>query len=397
MTEKINISETFRAALPAVAFVAAIFFFNFISRMVLAPLMPVIQLELGFTHAGAGHLFLTLAIGNGIGLLLSGFLSRAVNHRRTVGVSAVLTGTAVMLTPLADSYATLLVGVFGLGLAVGLYLPSGIAVITSLVRKEDWGKGLSVHELAPSTSFVIAPLLAETLLLFTGWRSVLYLLGVLQICLGLWFLRSGRGGEFPGMIPSPSLIRSIGRKPIFWLFILFFSLAVGASVGAYSMLPLYLVDAHGYTREQANQLLSASRVLACFVPLLSGWLTDRWGPRLPIFLFLILSGFAVIALGLTSGPVLVGVALFQPAFTVLMFAPGFTMLSVIFQPEHRSVAVALMGPANALFGLGLVPTFLGHMGDEGLFHVGFIILGMIILSAMFFLPVLPKGRADQIS
>jgi hypothetical protein len=38
---------------------------------------------------------------------------------------------------------------------------------------------------------------------------------------------------------------------------------------------------------------------------------------------------------------------------------------------------------------------LGHMGDAGLFGTGFLFLGMLILSAMFFLPFLPKGRAGN--
>ena len=65
--------EPLKTALPAVMLIASIFFFNFISRVVLAPLMPVIQSDLGFSHSGAGHLFLALALGTlmvGAGTLL---------------------------------------------------------------------------------------------------------------------------------------------------------------------------------------------------------------------------------------------------------------------------------------------------------------------------------------
>jgi len=395
MTDKTNLHEPFRKALPAVLFVTAIFFFNFISRVVLAPLMPVIQQNLGFSHAGAGYLFLALAVGNGMGLLLSGFISRAVNHKNTVGISGILLGIAAMVLPLAGNYAMLLGALVALGTAAGLYLPSGIATITSLVRKEDWGKTMAVHEMAPNLSFVAAPLLAEGMLFFFNWEAAFYLLGGLQVCLGLWFLKGGRGGDFPGAVPSPYVARQIIRKPVFWLLVLFFSLAIGSSVGPYSMLPLYLVGEHGFTRESANHLLSVSRIMACFVPFVAGWITDRWGPRPSICICLALTGSSLVALGLTSGNALIGVVLIQPTFTVFMFAPAFTMLSMVFPPEHRSVCVALMGPLNALIGLGVVPTFLGHMGDAGHFDTGFLLLGMIILSAMFFLPLLPKGNASQ--
>lgn len=390
-----NKPETFKTALPAVVFVTSIFLCNFLSRVILAPLMPVIQQDLGFTHAGAGHLFLALAIGNGVGLLLSGFISRSMNHRRTVGISAILVGLCALAAPLANDYSMLLGALFTLGIAVGIYLPSGIATVTSLVRKEDWGKTMAVHELAPNASYVIAPLLAEAVLLFSGWRFALSILGVTQIVIGLAFLKAGRGGHFPGMVPGPLMVYQIVKRPIFWLLVLFFSMAVGTSIGPYSMLPLYLVDDHGYTREQANQLLAASRIVACAAPFFAGWITDKFGAKPAILFYLVTNGSALVVLGLASGSLLVTLVLMQPVFSVLLFPPGFTVLSMAFPPEHRSVAIALMGPLNATVGVGLVPTFLGHMGDAGRFDTGFLALGCVLLCAMVFLPILPKGTAGE--
>ncbi|WP_285907832.1 MFS transporter [Pseudodesulfovibrio pelocollis] len=391
-----DIRGPFRAALPAVLFVSAIFFLNFLSRVMLAPVMPLVQADLGFAHTGAGVVFMVHGAGNALGLLLCGFLSRAATHRRTVGISSLLVGAAALTVPLAGTYAWLLTAVFVLGVCVGLYLPSGIATIFSLIRKEDWGKAMAVHELAPNLAYVAAPLLAEAVLLHYDWRAPFVLLGAVQIVLGLWFIRSGRGGNFPGVVPGPRLMLSILRRSDFWLLVLFFSLGVGASVGPYAMLPLYLADVHGFERETANRLLAVSRVLACATPFVAGWITDRWGPRPAILLCLLLSGGGLLALGLCSGPALVAAVLFQPTASVLMFAPGFTMLSTIFPPEQRSVAVALMGPPNALIGLGVVPTFLGAMGDAGYFHYGFAVQGCLLLASIALLRRLPAGTGGRV-
>jgi len=395
VTSRTTVQQPFRAALPAVILVAMIFFLNFISRVVMAPLMPVVQQDIGFTHAGAGYLFLALAGGNAFGLLLNCVVSRAMSHRKTVAFSAFMTGSMALAIPLAEAYAVLLVSMFGLGIAAGLYLPSGIAVVTSLVRSGDWGKTMAMHELAPALSFVVAPLLAEAALFLLDWRSVFTALGSAQVLMGLWFSRAGRGGEFPGLVPGPAVVTAIVKRPVFWLLVLFFSLAIGSAIGPYSMLPLYLVDSHGYSRTSANQLLSYSRILACFMPFLAGWITDRRGPKPAIGLFLGLTGSALVLLGVASGPLLVAVALMEPLFTVFMFAPGFTMLSMSFPPEQRSIAVALAGPFNALLGMGLIPTFLGHMGDLGRFDMGFLILGGVLLSGLSLLPFLPEGTAGK--
>lgn len=395
MTDTTGQPAPFKAALGAVAFVTAIFFCNFLSRIVLAPLMPEVQADLGFDHAGAGHLFLALALGNGAGLLLSGFVSRRMNHRRTVGISALLAGGVALLVPLAESYGTLFLALLALGVAVGLYLPSGIAAVTSLVRSEDWGKALATHELAPNAAYVVAPLLAEGVLLFFNWRVALYVMGAVQIVLGLWFLKSGRGGEYPGRVPGPRMVLTIIRRPIFWILVLFFSMSVGASVGPYSMLPLYLTDAHGYARREANELLAASRVAACFAPFLAGWITDRWGARPAILISLLVTGTSLIVLGLASGSLLMAMVVVQSVFSVFLFAPGFTLLSQVFSPAERSVVVALMGPFNAVVGIGLIPTFLGHMGQAGMFNIGFLIQGCLLLAAMTFLSFIPKGAGGR--
>ena len=61
-----------------IIFVTVIFYLNFTSRVILAPLLPVIEEDLGIGHGEAGSLFLYIACGSGVGLLGSGFVSSRV-------------------------------------------------------------------------------------------------------------------------------------------------------------------------------------------------------------------------------------------------------------------------------------------------------------------------------
>jgi len=62
----------------------AIFFVNFAARIVYAPLLPVIEDELGLLHAEAGSLFFLISLGYFIALLGSGWFAARLNHRNHI-------------------------------------------------------------------------------------------------------------------------------------------------------------------------------------------------------------------------------------------------------------------------------------------------------------------------
>ena len=66
---------SFGSQLGPLLFLTAIFFLNFISRIILAPLMPAIEKDLGISHGEAGSLFLLISAGYFTALLGSGFFS----------------------------------------------------------------------------------------------------------------------------------------------------------------------------------------------------------------------------------------------------------------------------------------------------------------------------------
>ena len=153
-------------------FLAAIFFLNFMARTILAPLMPVVEKDMGIGHGEAGSFFLFLSTGFLITLLGSGFFSSRLNHRRTIILSSLAVGLAMVGVSFTEGLWSMRLGLFFVGLATGIYLPSGIATLTSLVSPKNYGKALAIHELAPNLSFVAAPLVSEALLGWISWRGI---------------------------------------------------------------------------------------------------------------------------------------------------------------------------------------------------------------------------------
>jgi NNP family nitrate/nitrite transporter-like MFS transporter len=316
-------------------------------------------------------------------------------HYRTITLSACAIGLALLAISFSDSQASVLAGLALLGMAAGLYLPSGIATLTSLVGPKQWGKALAIHELAPNLGFVLAPLVSEALLKWFSWRGILGVMGGASIAAGLAFARFGKGGRFPGAAPSVASLQNILAKPAFWIITILFSLAITGSLGVYAMLPLYLVAERGITQYSANILVAISRISGLGMAFVAGWATDRFGAKRIIAAVFLLTGTATLLLGLVKGFWLVTIVFLQPMLAVCFFPAGFAALSCVGPSSSRNVAVSLAIPLAFLIGGGGIPTGIGIMGDFANFALGFGLAGVLILVGFILSLTLKLPKEDE--
>lgn len=372
-------SDSFQHHIAPLLLLTSIFFVNFISRIVQAPLMPEIEKELGLSHAAAGSLFLSLSSGYFITLIGSGFFTARLKHRGTIILSVLALSLALIATSFSQGLMGIRIGLICLGLAAGLYLPSGIATLTSLVSPKHWGKALALHELAPNLSFMAAPLMAEAIILQFSWRAAFLMLGLVALILGLVYVRFGRGGEFAGEPPSPRAIRALVSVPTFWVMIALFSLGVCGTLGVYTMLPLYLVTEVGFEREFANTLVAISRVSTIGMAFVGGWANDRFGSKKTLGVVFLLSGSLTLLLGISPRAWIYVILFLQPMVAVCFFPAGLAVLSTIGPPNARNLTISLTTPFAFLLGGGVVPTLIGFIGDTWSFSAGISLVGGFIL------------------
>ncbi len=357
-----------------------IFYLNFVSRVIMAPLLPIVEAELGFGHGQAGSLFFFVALGYGVGLLGSGFISYFLTHRFTITLAGMMGGISLIIISRSQSIGAIHAGLVLIGIFAGLYLPSGIANLTELISKEHWGKAMAIHELAPNAAFITAPLLAEFLLKFLSWRGALFALGVWAILMPILFLLFGQGSRKRGQAPRLPLIREVLGNPSCWVMGLFFVIAIGSSLGVYTMMPLFLVSEMGMDRPWANTLIGFSRILGAGVLFISGIMIDRIGPTRALTTFLIATGLFTLLIGIIPGATPVSLLVFfQAAFVTCLFPTGFTIVSLFFPERLRGTAVSLVIFIGFLFGGGVVPSALGYWAEIFSFASGFALLGILIL------------------
>lgn len=379
-----NSANAFRNTIGPILILTSIFFLNFTARITPAPLAPRIESDLNLSHAETGTLFLFISMGYFITLVGSGFISSRLNHKRTIVASNTALGVALIGTAFCSGPWTMRLGLFSVGMAAGLYLPSAIATLTSLVPSQHWGKAIAIHELAPNLSFIAAPLISEAVLVWFSWREVFLVLGVIPLIMSPVFVRYSRGGDFKGEAPGFSALGQLFGNLSFWLMVILFSLGVISTLGLYTMLPLFLVSEHDIDRNAANTLIAFSRVPSVLMAFIAGWATDRMGPRRTLQIVLLIAGLMTLFLGMASSSIIRVLVFTQPLIAVCFFPAGFAAMSLIVPSNLRNIAVSLIVPLAFVAGGGLAPIFIGFIGDEHSFALGIMICGGLIAIGSFF-------------
>ncbi len=368
-------------ALSGVFLLAGLFFLNFTARVIFSPLLPVLEDEFGLDHGAAGSFFLLISAGYFFSILTSGFISSRINHKKTITLSTIATGAVLIALSISTSLWLVRMGLFSLGLAAGLYLPSGLASIARLVPPSYLARGMAVHELAPNLGFIAAPVLTDIMLRSCTWQQGLMWLGIVLMTAGIFYGATVADSHELGSSLDLQSARVIVWQPRFWLMILFFSLAICSSLGIYAMLPLYLVTDQGIPLEQASRILAYSRIAALLMPLAAGWLGDNFGNKAIMGGALMLAGLFTTLLGLTTSfPWVITLVVLQPMVAVCFFPSGFAVLSAMGPENKGSLVVSLCIPAAFLAGGGMLPAFIGGIGDFASIAVGFIITGAVILA-----------------
>jgi NNP family nitrate/nitrite transporter-like MFS transporter len=370
-----------RKNLSTILLLVFVIFFLFMARSIYSPLLLSIEQSLGLGHAEAASFFLFITIGYAGMMIFSGFVAAAIGHRYTIVLSVLLAAAGLVFVSLSSSLWGMRAALILLGLGAGLYFPSGIPTLTALVQEQEEGKALALHLIGPNLSFVIVPIGAIFALRFLDWRAVLLLLSCIGVATGFLFLAFARGGRFRGKPPHLSNARLILGRSSFWITASLFALGAGASSGVFAMTPTFLVTERGLNPEIVNTLVGLSRLSGVVIIFVAGYLVDRFGPQRVITVAMLSAGIATAGMSLVYRPLLIAAVFLQPILIACFFPAGFRVISRIAPREMHNLTISFMFPIGYAAGSGLVPLFLGYLGDTVSFAFGFLIFGALLAAS----------------
>jgi len=353
----------------------SLWFLNHSSRTVFSPLLPIIEEELTLTYAMAGSLFIFSSVGYTIALILGGSLSPRAGYKRTIVAGYFIVSIAHFFLRQAQSYWSLAVFLLFIGIGSGIFMPSMLPIVTATFGRQNWGKAIAAFDSAAPFSIFAVPILVAISLRFFYWRSLFLILsGACLAGLIVFWLFS----------PDPHAHREervrfvdVLHRRDFWVMAMLWSFASAASVGVYNVIPLFLVKERRMPLELANTIFGISRVGGLFVPLLPGFLADRYGARNILFLVFLITGISTIMLALARDfTLLMAVLVVQATASVGFFPVGLLTTSKLTTFKERSI---FLGGTMALgvIGGGLTPLGLGAVADIWNFQIGILVLGIL--------------------
>lgn len=386
--------STLKSALPSLLFMMVTVFYVMYGRLLFAPLLVPMKESLQLTTGEAARFFLWISLGYTVSILISGYLSSLIHHRRTIAFSVFLLAMGLFTVSQSQTLVYVRVGLLVLGFGAGLYPPSGVSTATSLVTEGIRGRAVALHEVGPGAAFVLAPFFASLLLRVTDWRGVLLVSAIGAFILSITFLLFSPAGNFPGSPPHLSHIRTLAKQPLLWAVGAFLTLAASSTYGVFSILPTYLVDEEGFALELVNAVIGASRISGVLMVFFSGWLIDKLGTSRLIAIVILVTGLLTMAIGLTTGTALLVAVFLQPVVISAFFPAALASFAYLGPPELRNVGVSIVIPIANLTSGGLFPSIMGALGDGGRTGLGFFGFGILMILSLFLLPLLNRGISE---
>lgn len=380
--------DRFRSEMPLsgamgpVLFLTFIFFLLFVVRQIAGPMLPAMEADLTLSHTQSGLFILCMGAGFFISQIGAAFLAAKLGYRRCIFLALLGSAGASAALAYTNAAGLLYLAFAALGMTGGLYVPSGIALITVIVQPRDWGKAMGIHEIAPNLALIAVPFIATAVVTLLSWRLGYFCMAGALSLTGIAYLFAGIDSRMRPSPPDVRRVREIISNPSFWSISLLLSLAVAVETGVYAMIPLFLVNERAFSLEDANQLLGLSRIPGIIMVILSGWMTDRLNPSATISFALGLTGATVIVLAVCPAWMLPPAIFFQSAAAACLFPPILAMTSIVSSTENRALMLSLSLAIAPVVGGGLVPAAIALAGDVSSFGNGLVGAGILTIAGI---------------
>ena len=373
----------------------SLWFVLMVVRMILGPILPLIEDDFLVRHAKATILVSLLAFGGTSSTFASGIFAGRIGYRRFVVTCLAAQVAVFLMIPHARTFFQLAILIFALGFVWATYFPCVVPIVTNHFAPSVWTRALAIQDSGASLSAIASPLLVTLMLNFLSWRQFFYVFAAAYVPLGVLFLFAAKEVRMEQRVTVS--LRNLLKGRAVWILAVMWICASGAFWGIYQVIPLYFTKELSFGIRYTNTVFGLSRIGGFVCTIAMGFLADRFSLKKIMFILLCLTGVFTMFMG-HANVVVVEIAMSLQG-TVIMgfFAVGLMAISRTFRTEERSMAAGLMTMMAAVLGSGLLPYLLGLAGDHLSFRLGIVIFGALVFLAsglLHFLVIPGQGNEE---
>lgn len=333
---------------------------------VIAVILPIMTTALGLSLAQAGGLASARTFMAGVASFPSGFLADLARGRNLLlGSCIAMIGLGTLGLSVSSSFPLLMIFMGLSGFGGGWFHPQSLAILSAKYREQK-AFALGVHDSSANLGEVIGPLAIGFLLNFFDWRTTLLIWGIPGILVGLSYALWGAEGALAA--PRAHDYRRaiwndvLKNRAVCGLVAVSTLRAMGQTALA-SFLPLYLSLHLNLPAALVGAYMSVLFLFAGLAPAIVGWISDRFGHRLLIMAFSLLSVAVVASIPyLGSGVILVvGLALLGALLWALR--PVIVSAAMLSAPQQLSGSIVAFIYGANMSASFLAPILAGLIAD----------------------------------
>ena len=269
---------------------------NHAYAVLLPPIFLAIIDEFGVTVSAVAILAAVGAFASGMVQFSYAELTRRVSRRRLLGLGGILFGGGFAATALATNFVTFVIPNVVSRIGGSPQHPVGNGLLAEQFPPARRGFAISAHIAGGNLGTVVIAIVGTPMLAALGWRGVSIVFGVLAILIGISILGlirergTDRAAAVAGGSSRDALRRVLADRDLRWLFLTSVLGGGGRGLGVVNLFVLiYLTRVLGFDDATSGLMYGALIVFSVPMPLLAGWLSDRWG-RKPLIIGAYLGG-----------------------------------------------------------------------------------------------------------
>ncbi len=382
-----------------------LYLFNYVDRLVIVSLFPLLQREWGLTDAQSGLLvsavywsilLFTLPVSIGIDRW---------SRTKAIGLMAVVWSLATAAGAITRSFAQLFVARSAVGIGEAGFAPGGTAMISALFPEAARARMIGIWNasipLGSALGIAVGGLVADHL----GWRYAFGIVALPGLVVGLLFfgvtdyrtVELVHGGSGPGDRPGTrlrggELVQQFARNRTLIFNNLGFAANTFVTTALLSWLPTYFHRVDGTPVSEASLAAALVMLLAIAGAPLGGLLADRWQRRRPNARMLLpalssaaTAGVLFLAFAVEAGDLRYAVLL-GAGLTAAAFAPAASAVTQdVVHPGLRATSASLCVVVQHALGSALGPACVGLLSDRyGLEAAMAALPGFALLAGLLF-------------